>query len=342
MKWSLSNEDTAVPRLTFQPALARTQVGGIRPPCEPALKYQTDPVKTSPGSPAPGSEMDVDSPRPSPRRTSESSASPAFSGSASFSGSPGLGSFFCESPAPPAVLPPAKRRSLVTGSPASPSSPSAKRASYGPRGMDKANSSSAMLFAATNGRTTNLASRRSNYKRPTLMNVPSPSERPSDTLAQRSASAASAYPILYGATKPLVPPKFPTRSPAHAPMRRAYSVCDQPQMGMSTPGETEDDESEFENSPSVTIHAEYARRHGQKFVPRVDGSPGFKPMRSSYAAPTAASPSGKCKQSPYGPGGLPGFGDNEMDGKILPCHKVKEDGLVRISPSTVSVLHCDC
>ena len=61
-------------------------------------------------------------------------------------------------------------------------------------------------------------------------------------------------------------------------------------------------------------------------------------MRSSYAAPTTVvSPSGKCKkQSPYGSRGLPGFGDNEMDGKILPCHKVKEDGLVRITSETVS------
>jgi M-phase inducer tyrosine phosphatase len=30
------------------------------------------------------------------------------------------------------------------------------------------------------------------------------------------------------------------------------------------------------------------------------------------------------------------FGANEMDGKILPCHRVKEDGLVRITHETVS------
>ena len=33
--------------------------------------------------------------------------------------------------------------------------------------------------------------------------------------------------------------------------------------------------------------------------------------------------------------GLPGFGDSEADGKILPCHKVREDGLMRITPETV-------
>ncbi|KAF8326000.1 uncharacterized protein EI90DRAFT_3018747 [Cantharellus anzutake] len=33
--------------------------------------------------------------------------------------------------------------------------------------------------------------------------------------------------------------------------------------------------------------------------------------------------------------GLPGFGDCEADGKILPCHKVREDGLMRITPKTL-------
>ena len=120
-------------------------------------------------------------------------------------------------------------------------------------------------------------------------------------------------------------------------MRRAYSVCDQPM----TP-EGEEEESEYEESPSMAgaTHAEYARRHGTKYVPRVDGSPGFKPMRCSIAATGegVTSPvANRKKVSPYGPGGLPGFGDNEMDGKILPCHKVKEDGLVRITSDTVSV-----
>lgn len=121
-------------------------------------------------------------------------------------------------------------------------------------------------------------------------------------------------------------------------MRRAQSVCDQPpKMDMSM----SEEESEFEASPSV----EYARRTGSRVVPRVDGSPGFKPMRSSLAVPmeACASPSGKGKKaSAYGSGGLPNFGDNEMDGKILPCHKVKEDGLVRVAPSTVGHIRLRC
>lgn len=40
-------------------------------------------------------------------------------------------------------------------------------------------------------------------------------------------------------------------------------------------------------------------------------------------------------QKPCAGAGLPGFGPNEVDGKILPCHKVKEDGLVRITSETM-------
>jgi M-phase inducer tyrosine phosphatase len=37
-------------------------------------------------------------------------------------------------------------------------------------------------------------------------------------------------------------------------------------------------------------------------------------------------------------GGMPGFGDNEALGKILPCHRVTEDGLMRINPQTLDKL----
>jgi M-phase inducer tyrosine phosphatase len=292
--------------------------------------------------------MDIDSPKPTSRRPSSVMPSPAFSGSASFSGSPGLGSFFCESPAAPAAQP-TKRRSLISGSPSSPSeSPSAKRASYGlaSRNIEKTASSSGMLFGngiAAGPRASTLASRRGQpYKRPTLMPLPYPNAESSTS--QRTISAASAYPILYG------PPRLPTtllqKPPAAPPMRRAFSVCDQP----PTPEHEDTESSDFEDSPSMNgVHAEYARRQGKKFVPRVDGSPGFKakPIRCSIAVSgqgsSEATPEGsglgkgkKGKISPYGPGGLPGFGDNEMDGKILPCHKVKEDGLMRITAETVS------
>ena len=316
---TIKRTSSEVPQLSFRPAM---------------MRGQTDSNIPSPQRPGVESDMDMDSPFPPHRRASGLQASPALS-VASISGSPGLGSFFCDSPSTSA-LPPAKRRSLVDDSPASPNSPSAKRASYN-RNMDKATSTSGMLFGAANIKSgsSSLASRRGGqYKRPTLMSV---SHQKLNDDSPRSASAASAYPILY--SKPTLASGQPHLA-VPAPMRRAYSVCDQGHLGMSTP-DTEDDESEYENSPSTTIHAEYARRHGQQFVPRVDGSPGFKPNRRTYTSSctTSASPSAACKSmSPYGAGGLPGFGDNEMDGKILPCHKVKEDGLVRITPRTVRIL----
>ena len=288
------------------------------------LTRQTEPI-LSPRSTTPIDEngMDIDSPAV---RKPAIVPSPAPSNVSGMSGSPGLGSFFCDSPAAPTALPPAKRRSLVDSSPASPSSsPSAKRASFGlNRPMDKVASSSAALFG--NNRSNTLGVRRAQpYKRPTLLPVPMASER--------ASSASSAYPILYGA-KPAQASTGAFPRAGVAPMRRAFSVCDQPAMP-----EMSEDESEFENSPSMNgAHAEYARRYGNRVVPRADGSPNFKPMRSSFAANSQGVPCPPKKQSPYGPGGLPGFGDNEMDGKILPCHKVKEDGLVRITPDTLDDL----
>ncbi|WRT65684.1 uncharacterized protein IL334_002629 [Kwoniella shivajii] len=333
MQWTSSNEETGRPRLGMQAHLFRRET-------DPASSLSPSSVASTSMSDDFG--MDIDSPVMKSRRPS-SQQSPCFSGAASFSGSPGLGSFFCESPAAPSIPPPSKRRSLVTGSPASPSSgsPSAKRTSLGLKmsrpPLDKTMSSSAMLFGS--GRANTVASRRNpSYKRPALGPL---AAGPSADGGQRTASAASAFPILYGTSQATLGGGQSGTFPRSglAPMRRAFSVCDQNKMH-----EMEEDESEYEASPSMAgTQAEYMRRYGPRGVPKVDGSPGFKPVRASIATSGQgiASPvgkKGKQKVSPYGPGGLPGFGDNEMDGKILPCHKVKEDGLVRISPNTLKNL----
>ncbi|CAE6465242.1 unnamed protein product [Rhizoctonia solani] len=44
------------------------------------------------------------------------------------------------------------------------------------------------------------------------------------------------------------------------------------------------------------------------------------------------------QSSPLARAGLPGFGDNEADGKVLPCHRVREDGLMRINCDTLDAL----
>lgn len=327
MQWTSSNEELG------ECSKNSSLLGVLRTESDPAIS----------GSPLSSlgrddSAMEVDSPQiRSDFKPGSLMASPALGGPASSSSSPGLGSFFCESPAPPSQAPPGKRRSLVNGPPASPSSgsPSAKRTSLGlgvsRPPLDKTASSSAMLFGG--GRANTIASRRGpSYKRPTL----GPLAAPSCDDATRTASTNSAFPILYGPPKQTLGQSGTFPRAANAPMRRAYSVCDQ-----NIANEMDDEDSEFENSPCVGAHAEYARRYGARMAPKVDGSPGFKSVRASIAASGegVVSPLHKGKKtSPYGPGGLPGFGDNEIDGKILPCHKVKEDGLVRITPDTLDEL----
>ena len=76
-----------------------------------------------------------------------------------------------------------------------------------------------------------------------------------------------------------------------------------------------------ENSPAqraALARRENIARLGGKGSRMLPGSP----LRNS----TAGNPNS----------GLGGFGDSEADGKILPCHKVREDGLMRIRPDTVS------
>ncbi|KIR28057.1 hypothetical protein I309_03054 [Cryptococcus deuterogattii LA55] len=238
MQWTSSNEELgesskessllSVPRTESDSAIAGSPLSSL---------HRND------------SAMEIDSPQVRPAtRPGSLMASPALSGSASLSSSPGLGSFFCESPAPPSQAPPAKRRSLVNGPPASPSSgsPSAKRTSLGlgisRPPLDKAASSSAMLFGG--GRANTLASRRGpSYKRPTLGPLAAPS-----CDAIRTASTNSAFPILYGPPKQTLGQSGTFPRATNAPMRRAYSVCDQ-----NAAHETDEEESEFENSPCVEL-----------------------------------------------------------------------------------------
>jgi M-phase inducer tyrosine phosphatase len=56
----------------------------------------------------------------------------------------------------------------------------------------------------------------------------------------------------------------------------------------------------------------------------------FRPLTGATAMVLKESPSAKFMAA-----GLPGFGDNEAHGKILPCHRATEDGLMRIKSQTV-------
>lgn len=229
-----------------------------------------------------GSAMDIDSPA-----STRIGNSPL-----SVEDSPGLGSFFCESPAAP-MLAAAKRKALVGSSSSSPSSsPSVTR-----RSRDgKVASSSALLFGGGNRRSAPYA------KRPPLNPL-----GPVDGF--RTGQAISAYPVMCGGSKRSSVPTI----------RRAFSVCDQ-QAGLDS-----DDESEIEGSPSV--HAEYQRHVRRTSVGiRGNGSPS-KPMRLSMV-------DSREKTGPRQDAQLGGFLSrcDELQGKILPCHLTKGDGLARITP----------
>ncbi|KAF5331106.1 hypothetical protein D9619_006032 [Psilocybe cf. subviscida] len=125
------------------------------------------------------------------------------------------------------------------------------------------------------------------------------------------------------------------------PVRRAFSAFLPPSI--YTDPEPEDDaESSFDGDGGVDMSSPaqaYSRRQQGKTIRRCDGTEDFRPLTGAVASPAKArminqdSPSAKFMAA-----GLPGFGDNEAHGKILPCHRVTEDGLMRISSHTLDGL----
>ncbi len=140
------------------------------------------------------------------------------------------------------------------------------------------------------------------------------------------------------------------------PVRRAFSAFLQPSSIFAGPvsasvGQHKDDEVSFSfdgdgGSSDMSSPAQaYSKRQQVKTIRRCDGTEDFRPITGATAL--------KMKESPFGANainlspstrfmvatGLPGFGDNEAHGKILPCHRVTEDGLMRIKPNTVIFLY---
>ncbi|KAH7924547.1 Rhodanese-like protein, partial [Leucogyrophana mollusca] len=173
------------------------------------------------------------------------------------------------------------------------------------------------------------------FAKPTLQGLGAPSSnvnkrprRPAfSALVQPSeAPVLSAYPALDSAASPEEKPQ--TKLP---PTRRAYSA-----MLPATALEHLSDESSF-NGPDMSSPAQaYAKRQQVKTIRRRDGTDDFRPLTGALAMvqrDVQESPSAKFMNA-----GLPGFGDNETLGKILPCHRVREDGLMRINPQTLDAL----
>ncbi|KAG1756465.1 uncharacterized protein EDB91DRAFT_17179 [Suillus paluster] len=139
-------------------------------------------------------------------------------------------------------------------------------------------------------------------------------------------SPQSAYPVLDSETSPagMSALELP-------PSRRAFS------MVPSTVVDHLSDEGSSFDGPDMSSPAQaYAKRQQFKAIRRRDGTEDFRPLTGASAMvqrDISESPSAKFMAA-----GLPGFGDNETLGKILPCHRVREDGLMRVVPKTLDDL----
>ena len=135
-------------------------------------------------------------------------------------------------------------------------------------------------------------------------------------------SAHSAYPIPRS-SEMQAEDNSPKGSP---PVRRAFSAL-LPPSGLL---ESYSDESSFDGPDMSSPAQAYAKRQQVKTIRRCDGTDDFRPLTGATAMVMKESPSSRLMAA-----GMPGFGDNEAHGKILPCHRVTEDGLMRINCDTV-------
>lgn len=121
------------------------------------------------------------------------------------------------------------------------------------------------------------------------------------------------------------------------PTRRAFSAM-LPPNAIDIPSSPVDEESfdPIEASPAQA----YMKRQQNKTLRRCDGSDNLRPTPIARLTPSkqTESPRNLNEPSPRSRWLAPGFGDNEAHGKILPCHRVKEDGLMRVNQQTVRII----
>ncbi|TFK54845.1 hypothetical protein OE88DRAFT_1623246 [Heliocybe sulcata] len=156
-------------------------------------------------------------------------------------------------------------------------------------------------------------------RRPTLSSLVGTSEQP----------IQSAYPVLTTADD-----SFEAHlAPAPPPVRRAFSAM-LPNLADQSFSDDSFDASFDGGDNDSPAHAYVQRQKTQR------RSGGMEEFKTTKAASPAAAPS-NLQESPsarFLTAGMPGFGDNEAHGKILPCHRVREDGLMRITPRTYNEL----
>jgi M-phase inducer tyrosine phosphatase len=143
----------------------------------------------------------------------------------------------------------------------------------------------------------------------------------------------SAYPVMDGREE------MAEKRPQLAPSRRAFSAMLPPGSGvdLSLSSESSFDQSGDMSSPA----AAHARRQQTRTLRRIEGTDNFRSGSFRGTPEELKRESPRARAMPeWGHGGLGGFGDNEAAGKVLPCHRVREDGLMRIKPTTVCQSSC--
>lgn len=163
----------------------------------------------------------------------------------------------------------------------------------------------------------------------------------------------SARPVMEGEGE-----KSKSRRFVPPPARRAFSAAFP--IGMHMMGTMNDadasDSLDSEVGDISSPAAAYAKRQAVKTIRRRDGTDDFRSMtgatamlqRDNELRPSARKDEERVTADRETPRskylsaagarapGLGGFGDNEASGKILPCHRAKTDGLMRITWDTVS------
>ncbi|KAL4244086.1 MPI phosphatase family protein [Abortiporus biennis] len=213
-----------------------------------------------------------------------------------------------------------------------------------------------------------------NYKKPTLSGLGAPltlnvnNKRPRRPVLSALVAPGDG-PVPPSATQSAFPHEekenddgrqIKSAVPRHVlpPVRRAFSAMLPPtlleQSMSSEDGSSFDHESADMSSPAQA----YAKRQQVKTIRRCDGTDDFRPLTGATALvhrdqearqkglrrseermdrPTERD-TPRSKYLNGGGSGLGGFGDNEAHGKILPCHRVREDGLMRINCKTLGDL----
>ncbi|KIK97416.1 hypothetical protein PAXRUDRAFT_136344 [Paxillus rubicundulus Ve08.2h10] len=172
----------------------------------------------------------------------------------------------------------------------------------------------------------------SNFPKPGLLGLgvpPNGNKRPRRPVFSALVQPAEGGPFsTYPAMESGESPQQSLAAPKLAPARRVVSAMLPPQ-GL----EHLSDESSFDGPEMSSPAQAYTKRQQTRTIRRRDGTEDFRPLKGGspiVQKEVLESPSAKLM--------LAGFGDNETLGKILPCHRVREDGLMRIAPKTLDAL----